>query len=190
MYEFHYDYIKPKYGDDATTYAIWILIHLSITSKQKIFTLISRMMSKVDLIQVGIPMYRRGIIVDYRPLRVGRNKKVLGKMKDELGGKIMTEFVALRSKLYAYRKFDGTEDKRAKGTKKCVVDKTIKFQNYKDCLENGKEVYRNQLLFKSDHHRLYTLNIRKVALSANDDKRVIRQDGISTRAIGYQETEE
>jgi len=59
----------------------------------------------------------------YRPLEVGKNKKVLGKRKDELGGKIMIEFVALGSKMYAYKKLDGGVDKKCKGTKKCVVKK-------------------------------------------------------------------
>ena len=65
---------------------------------------------------------------------IGLNNKVIGLMKDELGGKIMTEFVALRPKLYAYRQLDGEEDKRCKGIKKCVVKKTLGFDDYKKCL--------------------------------------------------------
>ena len=61
----------------------------------------------------------------HRPLPVGLNKKVIGLMKDELGGKIMTEFVALRPKLYSYKKLDGLEDKKCKGIKKCVAKKTL-----------------------------------------------------------------
>ncbi|WP_143213149.1 hypothetical protein, partial [Acinetobacter baumannii] len=58
---------------------------------------------------------------DNRPLPIGKNKKVIRLMKDELGGKIMTEFVALRAKMYAYKKMNSEEDKKCKGTKKCVV---------------------------------------------------------------------
>ena len=58
---------------------------------------------------------------DARLLPIGENKKVIGLMKDEFGGKMMTESVALRPKLYAYRKLDGVEDKKCKGIKKCVV---------------------------------------------------------------------
>ena len=65
------------------------------------------------------------------------NKKVIGLMKDELGGAIMTEFVALRPKLFSYRKLDGTEDKKCKGIKKCVVKKTLTFEDYKACLLNS-----------------------------------------------------
>ena len=55
---------------------------------------------------------------DARPLPIRKNKKVIGLMKDELGGKIMTEFVALRPKLYSYKKLDGEGDKKCKGIKK------------------------------------------------------------------------
>ena len=65
-------------------------------------------------------------------LPIGLNKKVIGLMKDELGGAIMTEFVALRPKLYSYRKLDGKEDKKCKGIKKCVLKKTLTFEDYKN----------------------------------------------------------
>ena len=59
-----------------------------------------------------------------RPLAIGMNKKVIGLMKDELGGAIMTEFATLRPKLYFLRKLNGAEDKKCKGIKKCMVKKT------------------------------------------------------------------
>ena len=69
---------------------------------------------------------------DNRPLTIGKNKKKIDLMKDELGGKIMTEFVALRAKMYAYRKIDKeVEEKRCKGTKKGVVAEGLTFDNYK-----------------------------------------------------------
>ena len=69
-----------------------------------------------------------------RPLPMGKNKKVIGLMKDELGGKIITEFVTLRPKTYSYLTDDGKEDKKAKGTKKCVIKRIIKFNDYKNFL--------------------------------------------------------
>ena len=55
-------------------------------------------------------------------------------MKDELGGKIMIKFVRLRAKTHSYLIDDGSEDKKAKGTKKCVIKKRqLKFENYKNC---------------------------------------------------------
>ena len=87
---------------------------------------------------------------DRRPLPIGKNKKIPGLSKDELGGKSFTEVVALRPKTYPYLMDDGSDYKKAKGTKKCVIKpkKTI-FENYKDCLFNKKTVYRRQERFKS-----------------------------------------
>ena len=70
-----------------------------------------------------------------RPLPKGKNKKVIGLMRDELGGKIMTKFVALRAKTYSYLLDDSSEDKKAKDTKKCGIKRKLKFENYKNCLE-------------------------------------------------------
>ena len=81
-----------------------------------------------------------------RPLPIGKNKKVIGLMKDELGGVIITEFIALRPKIYSFRKLDGTEDKKCKGIKKCMVKKTLTFEDYKNCLLNPTDVYRSQLI--------------------------------------------
>ena len=61
----------------------------------------------------------------------GKNKKVIGLMKDEFGGKIMTKFVRLRAKTYNYLIDDGSEDKKAKTTKTCVIKRKVKFENYK-----------------------------------------------------------
>ena len=72
-----------------------------------------------------------------RPLPAGKNKKVIGLMKGELGGKIMTEFAAPRPKTYSYLMNDGNTDKKAKGTKKCVIKRKRKFNDYKDCLLNN-----------------------------------------------------
>ena len=108
-------------------------------------------------------------------------------MKDELNGEIMTEFVALRSKLYAYKQLNDKVGKRVKGTKKCVVKKTITFEDYVHCLHSGKDVYRTQLLFRSVLHRVYTQRIHKVALSSKDNKRFILPDGIRTLALAMNE---
>ena len=64
-----------------------------------------------------------------------KNKKVIGLMKDELGRKIMTKLVGLRAKIYSYLIDDGNEDRKAEGTKKCVIKRKLKFENYKNCLE-------------------------------------------------------
>ena len=108
---------------------------------------------------------------DARPLHIGLNK-VIGLMKDELGGKIMTEFVVLRPKLYAYRKLDGIEDKKCKGIKKCMVKKTIGLDDYKKCLFNpvGVSIYRSQVMFRNRKHEVHTVEVNKVALNRDNDK--------------------
>ena len=63
-------------------------------------------------------------IIDHRPLPKGKNKKVIGLMKDELGKKIMKKFVGLRTKTYSYLIDGDSEDKKAKSRKKCVIKKT------------------------------------------------------------------
>ena len=88
---------------------------------------------------------------DNRPLEIGKNKKVIGKFKDELGGKIMTEFCALRAKAYAFKLDIDNEVKKAKGTKKCIVKREIKFKNYVDALFNDKVLIKPQQQFRSDH---------------------------------------
>ena len=120
-----------------------------------------------------------------RPLPMGKNKKVIGLMKDELGGKIITEFVTLRPKTYSYFTDDGKEDKKAKGTKRCVIKKMIKFNDYKKCLLNDEVILKSQQRFISKKHDVYTENINKIALSNNDDKRIISSNKITNYPYGY-----
>ena len=96
----------------------------------------------------------------------------------------MTEFVALRAKTYAYLMEDGSEHKKAKGTKKCVIKRELMFENYKDSLFNDKIILKSQQRFKSDHHRVYTEEVNKIALSSNDDKRLQTFDRITTYPYG------
>ena len=71
---------------------------------------------------------------DKTPLPIGKNKKLIGLFKDELGGRIMKEFCWLRAKTYSYLMDDNGEVKKSKGTKKCVIKQELMFENYKDCL--------------------------------------------------------
>ena len=121
---------------------------------------------------------------DERPLPIGKNKKVIGFFKDELGAKIIIEFCALRAKAYAYKLDDETEKKKAKGTKKCIVKREITFKNYADALFNDEVIIRSQQRFKSDHHRVYTEEVNKIALSSNDDKRLQTFDKVTTFPYG------
>ena len=120
-----------------------------------------------------------------RPLPMGKNQKVIGLMKDEVSGKIITEFVTLRPKTYSFLTDDGKEDKKAKGTKKCVIKKIIKFNDYKKCLLNDEVIFKSQQRFISKKHDVYTENVNKIALSSNDDKRIVSSDKITSYPYEY-----
>ena len=104
--------------------------------------------------------------------------------EDELGGRIMKEFSAFRAKTYSYLMDDNSEVKKSKGTKKCVIKRELMFENYKDCLFNGEVILKSQQRFKSDHHKVYTEEVNKIALSSDDDKRLQTFDGIETYPYG------
>ena len=146
MYEFWYDYIKPKYGDRAK------LCYTDIDS------FVIYIITKDFYKDIANDVERWFDTSNYhekneRPLPIGKNKKVIGLLKDDLGGKIMTEFVALRAKTYAYL-INGYNDddydkkktihKKAKGTKKCVIKRELMFENYKDSLFNDKIILQSQ----------------------------------------------
>ena len=104
--------------------------------------------------------------------------------KDELGGRIMKEFRALRAKTYSYLMDDDSEVKKSKGNKKCVIKREIMFENYTDSLFNDKVILKSQQIFKSDQHKVYTEEVNKIALSSNDDKRLQTHDKIATYPYG------
>ena len=101
-----------------------------------------------------------------------------------MGGKIITEVIAIRPKTYANLTDDDIEHKKAKGTKKCVIKREIVFEKYTDFLLNSKNVYRSQQRFKSYNHDVYTEEVNKIVLSSNDDKRLQTYDKITTYPYG------
>ena len=105
-------------------------------------------------------------------------------MKDELGEKAMIEFVALRPKTYSYLMDDGRNDKKAIGTKTCVIKRRLKFGDYKYCLLNNEIILNSQQRFKSERHGVYTEEINKIALSSNYDKRLQTFDRITSYLYG------
>ena len=95
----------------------------------------------------------------------------------------MKEFVSLRLKMYSYR-VGNSEPKKCKGIKKCVVKCTISFDDYKRCLFGGESSHRSQLLFRSRKPEVRTLEVNKLMLSREDDKR-IRIYRVASCAIGH-----
>ena len=106
-------------------------------------------------------------------------------MKDEAGGRIIEEFIGLRAKLYSYRVFEGEEEKKCKGIKKSVVRKDISHEDYKECLLSKKPQMRKMNVIRSYKHEIFSETVNKIALSANDDKRIILEDRISTLSYGH-----
>ena len=180
MYEFWYDYLKPKYQDniklcymDTDSFRIQI-------ETDDFFKDISNDVDK----WFDTSKYDKN---DNRPLEIGKNKKIIGKFKDELNGKIITEFIALRAKTYAYTQLNEDkieEHKKAKGTKKFVIKKHLNFELYKRALFNNETIRCAQQRIKSDHHKIYTQSVHKTALNNKDDRRIQSFDGITIYPIG------
>jgi hypothetical protein len=105
--------------------------------------------------------------------------------KDEAAGLQIEEFVGLRAQLYSYKMFEGDEHKKCKGVKKNVVENTITHDDYKNTLFSRQNQYRAMNVIRSYKHEVYTEQVNKIALSADDDKRVIMTNGIHTYAHGH-----
>ena len=161
MYEFWYDYIKPKYQDNTNLcYMDTNLDTLLIILKLKIFTRILQIMLKK------------------------RFDPLIRLMKDELGGKIIIKFLALRRKICSYLTDDDINSKKSKGTKTCITDKLIKDYHYVKVLLSNNPMLMSQLRFKNEGHNVYIEEINKIALTSNDDKRLQTFDNITVYPYG------
>ena len=178
MYDFHYNYIKLRYGDKA----------------KLLFTDTDSLMYEIETEDfykdISGDVRDRFDTSDYPSnhpsgIPTGCNKKVLGMFKDEVAGECIDEFVGLRSKLYSFKMSEGKETKRCKGVKKSVIEKSITHEDFNTCLFTGKEQLRKMDVIRSKGHEVYTEEVNKVALSADDDKRYILGDGIHTLAWGH-----
>ena len=176
MYEFWYDYMKPKYGNNVKLcYMDTDSFIMNIKTNDFYEDIASDIENRFDTSNYEVN----------RRLPTEKNKKVIGLMKDELGGKIITEFVTLRPKTYSFLADDGKEDKKAKGTKKHVIKKMIKFNDYKKCLLTDEVILKSQQRFISKKNDVYTEYIKKIALSNNDDKRIVSSNKISSYPHRY-----
>ena len=175
MYDFHYNYIKHKYGNkakllftdtDSLTYEIETKDAYKDFFKDK---------SKFDNSDYNkeSPFYNTA------------NKKVIGKFKDEAAGIPIIEFIGLRSKMYSYMKDDIKGGKTAKGIKKNVIRKNITHDNYIDVLFNNKQIMHTMKTIRSEKHQLGSFELNKISLSCFDDKRHISNDGINSHAYGH-----
>ena len=174
MYEFWYHYIKPKYQNNAKLcYMDTSSFIINIKTEDFYEYIANNVEKRFDTSNYEIN----------RPLPKGKNKNVIGLMKDELGGNIMTEFAEFRPKTYSYLMDDGHSDKKARGTKKCVIKRILEFNDYKDCLLKNEIILKSEQRFKSEAHNVYTEEIKKIALSIND-KRLQTFDRITSYPYG------
>ena len=177
MYELRYDYMKPKYNNVRLCYMDMDSFVMNIKTNDFYKDISDDVDNEFDTSNYEVK----------RPLPIGKNTEVIGLMKDELGGEIIMEFIALKPKTYSYLTDNDKIDKKAKGTKKCVIKKMIKFDDYKKCLLNDKVILKSQQRFISTKHDVYTEDVNKIALSNDDDKRIVLSDKITSYPYGYKQ---
>ncbi|XP_031570410.1 uncharacterized protein LOC116304770 [Actinia tenebrosa] len=173
MYEFYYDKLKPKYGDKC---------RLLYTDTDSLIMEIETPDVYADCLE-DIDEYDTSGYPKDHPLYSAKNKKVIGKMKDEVLGRAIVEYVGLKPKMYSVLKSDGA-DKKAKGVKKYVVKKRLTHQSYLDVLNTQKTQRHNMNSLRSYGHQIHSVTQEKVSLSAFDGKRWMCDDGIYTHAFG------
>ncbi|XP_064644737.1 uncharacterized protein LOC135498413 [Lineus longissimus] len=175
MYDFHYNYMLKKYPGKAQllyTDTDSLVYHIETEDHY-------------DDMKHDAHLYDLSNFPKDHPLYDETNKKVIGKFKDEEAGKVISEFIALRAKLYSYITDKDEEVKKCKGVKKQVVKNEVTFEDYKSVLLSKIPIEKRMNVFRSRNHQLYTEQVSKVALDSNDDKRTILPDGISTLALGH-----
>ena len=127
-YEFWYDFVKPKYGEKSKLcYIDTGPFNVHVRTKDIYREIAENVEKRSDISNFEIE----------RKLLIGKNK-VIGLMKNELGGQIMKKFVGLKPNSYSYLKDNDDEGKKSKGTKKCFIKRKLKFQDYKNCLKRSQ----------------------------------------------------
>ena len=189
MFGFHYNYIRKKYNNKA---------ELLFTDTDSLMYLIQTEDFYLDINKDVKKKFDTSNYPENHPsgIKTGVNKKVIGKFKDEAGGLQITHFIGLRSKLYAFKvkqneealknvdknflPFKGKEgERKAKGVKKNVIKK----EDYKKCLFTEDELMKEMNIIRAQNHEIFSVTVNKVALSANDDKRLICENKINTLAL-------
>ena len=179
MYDFHYNYIKSKYGDKA----------------RLLFTDTDSLTYEIEADDVYQDFWKDKHLFDNSdypknsPFYNNANKKVIGKFKDEAAGMPIVEFVGLRSKMYSYIKDNEQSSRTAKGIKKNVIKQQLGHDKYKDVLFNKKQMCHTMRLIKSEKHQIGSYVVDKISLSCFDDKRYIHENGVTSYAYGFENSE-
>ena len=178
MYEFHYDVIKKKYGGRADL----------------LFTDTDSLCYHIQTEDLYRDMWEMRHLFDTSNYPRNHfmysleNAKVLGKMKDELASYPAREFVGLRPKMYSILANNMEEKKTAKGVSRAIVRKVLRHSSYKNVLQEGGFTLATMSRIRAHKHQLYTECVRKVALSAYEDKRFVLDGGVRTLAHGHYKT--
>ncbi|XP_068753693.1 uncharacterized protein [Montipora capricornis] len=175
MYDFHYNYIKQKYGSKAK---------LLFTDTDSLTYEIQTSDAYQDFWNDKDKFDNSDYSQDSQYFDK-TNKKVIGKFKDEAAGIPITEFVGLRSKMYSYMKDNDKGGKTAKGIKKNIIKKNITHENYKNVLFNSEQMQHTMKTIRSNLHQLGSYELNKVSLSCFDDKRYIHNNGMASYAYGH-----
>ena len=175
MYDFFYNHLKKQYGEKC----------------ELLYTDTDSLLLKIETedvykdIKANENFYDTSNYPKEHPLHSTVNKKVLGKMKDECEGTPISEYVGLRSKMYSVMKADEKNIKKAKGVKRNVVKKQIKHEEYKQVLFSKEQMWHGMNILRSEGHEIYGMHVNKISLSPFDSKRWIDDDGVNTKAYGY-----
>jgi hypothetical protein len=174
MLEFYYDHFKQMYPQARILYTDTDSFILDVPTE--------------DVYQDMLPLIDKWYDTsDYpkdNPLHTNKNKKVLGKFKDELSGKIITEYIGLRAKMYSVKVKDGAVIKKHKGISKTA---DIKHENYIEALFDERVFYHANVKIGSSLHQVNTTVVEKKSLVANDTKRIQKSPYFSY-AIGHWRT--
>lgn len=179
MYDFHYEYIVPKYGDDATllfTDTDSLCYHIKTDDIYKDMREDKHLFDQSGYLGEGFRSVENS------------NKKVIGKFKDETDGVPIVEFCGLRSKMYSILLETQKEKKTGKGIKKSALREKIAHADYKRCLLGSKKDQRQLVSFnnmRSVNHEIFSYNFTKLGLSCSNDKQYLLEDGITSLSYGH-----
>lgn len=178
MYDFFYNYLKRKYNER---------VELMYTDTDSFILNVKTECFYTDMMDDIDERYDTSDYAEDNIYGIPRkNKKKPGFFKDELNGKVMSEFVGLRSKMYAFT-IDGSggETKKAKGVKKYVLKNNIQFSDYLNSILRKTVLVRVQNTFRSKRHCMFSIRQEKIALSPYDDKRYVLEDNKTTLPWGH-----
>ena len=175
MYKFYYDVMKPKYGDNIKMVYTDTDSFVFHTKTNDIYE---------DLNTIKKELYFSDYPKEHKCYD-DNNKKVLGKFKDELKSKIITGFIALRPKCYAYSVYgDDKKYKKCKGIAKGTVRRQMKYEEFETVLKTNEVIHKSFNSIRSKNHRIFSITTKTNALSSYENKKYWI-DSVNSLAYGH-----